>query len=151
MYLRYAGNPPRKGSSQIDELSETLNRLGRSFGIATGYTNISALDASKGQIPDSTVKRADGSVVRAPFLIRRAGQKKSARHKALTSDRGRGVAADVRQYLSLIARLRAPPGLRVRARGQTIQRKGALMQAEPRVLASWLSPGGSTLSGPRRA
>jgi 5-methylcytosine-specific restriction enzyme A len=35
MYLRYAGNPPRKGSSQIDELSETLNRLGRYLGIAT--------------------------------------------------------------------------------------------------------------------
>src|SRR5580700_6809506 len=32
------------------------------------------LDTSKGQIPDSTVKRAGGSVVRAPFnLIRRAG------------------------------------------------------------------------------
>jgi 5-methylcytosine-specific restriction protein A len=35
LYLRYGGNPPRKGSSQIDELSETLNRLGRYLGIAT--------------------------------------------------------------------------------------------------------------------
>jgi 5-methylcytosine-specific restriction enzyme A len=34
-YLRYAGNPPRKGSAEIDELSETLNRLGRYLGIAT--------------------------------------------------------------------------------------------------------------------
>jgi 5-methylcytosine-specific restriction protein A len=35
MYLRCAGNPPRKGSIEIDELSETLNRLGRYLGIAT--------------------------------------------------------------------------------------------------------------------
>lgn len=35
MYLQYAGNPPPKGSAQIDELSETLNRLGRYLGIAT--------------------------------------------------------------------------------------------------------------------
>jgi 5-methylcytosine-specific restriction enzyme A len=35
MYLRCAGNPPRKGSAEIDELSETLNRLGRYLGIAT--------------------------------------------------------------------------------------------------------------------
>jgi predicted HNH restriction endonuclease len=35
LYLRYGGNPPRKGSSEIDELSETLNRLGRHLGIAT--------------------------------------------------------------------------------------------------------------------
>jgi len=35
MYLRYAGNPPSKGSAEIDELSETLNRLGRYLGIAT--------------------------------------------------------------------------------------------------------------------
>jgi 5-methylcytosine-specific restriction protein A len=35
MYLQYAGNPPRKGSAEIDELSETLNRLGRYLGIAT--------------------------------------------------------------------------------------------------------------------
>jgi 5-methylcytosine-specific restriction protein A len=35
MYLRCAGNPPRKGSSEIDELSETMNRLGRYLGIAT--------------------------------------------------------------------------------------------------------------------
>jgi 5-methylcytosine-specific restriction protein A len=35
MYLRCAGNPPRKGSPEIDELSETLNRLGRYLGIAT--------------------------------------------------------------------------------------------------------------------
>jgi 5-methylcytosine-specific restriction enzyme A len=35
MYLQYAGNPPRKGSSEIDELSEILNRLGRYLGIAT--------------------------------------------------------------------------------------------------------------------
>ena len=36
IYRRYAGNPPRKGSTEIDELSETLNRLGRYLGIATG-------------------------------------------------------------------------------------------------------------------
>jgi 5-methylcytosine-specific restriction enzyme A len=35
MYLRCAGNPPRKGSPEIDELSETLNRLGHYLGIAT--------------------------------------------------------------------------------------------------------------------
>jgi predicted HNH restriction endonuclease len=35
MYLRYAGNPPQKGSPEIDELSDTLNRLGRYLGIAT--------------------------------------------------------------------------------------------------------------------
>jgi predicted HNH restriction endonuclease len=35
LYLRYQGNPPRKGGSEIDELSETLNRLGRYLGIAT--------------------------------------------------------------------------------------------------------------------
>jgi 5-methylcytosine-specific restriction enzyme A len=35
MYLRFVGNPPRKGSAEIDELSETLNRLGRCLGIAT--------------------------------------------------------------------------------------------------------------------
>jgi hypothetical protein len=35
LYLRYAGNPPPKGSAEIDELSETLNRLGRYLGIAT--------------------------------------------------------------------------------------------------------------------
>jgi 5-methylcytosine-specific restriction enzyme A len=35
MYLQYAGNPPRKGSAEIDDLSETLNRLGRYLGIAT--------------------------------------------------------------------------------------------------------------------
>jgi predicted HNH restriction endonuclease len=35
IYLQYAGNPPPKGSAEIDELSETLNRLGRYFGIAT--------------------------------------------------------------------------------------------------------------------
>src|SRR5271166_5792572 len=35
MYLRFTGNPPRKGSAEIDELSETLNRLGRYLGIAT--------------------------------------------------------------------------------------------------------------------
>ena len=35
LYLRHAGNPPRKGSAEIDELSETLNRLGRYLGIAT--------------------------------------------------------------------------------------------------------------------
>jgi len=35
LYLRYGGNPPRKGSPDIDELSETLNRLGRYLGIAT--------------------------------------------------------------------------------------------------------------------
>ena len=35
LYLRHAGNPPSKGSAEIDELSETLNRLGRYFGIAT--------------------------------------------------------------------------------------------------------------------
>jgi 5-methylcytosine-specific restriction enzyme A len=33
--LRFAGNPPRKGTAEIDELSETLNRLGRYLGIAT--------------------------------------------------------------------------------------------------------------------
>src|SRR5580704_17428118 len=37
MYLRYAGNPPRKGSTEIDELSETLNRLGQYLGIATEH------------------------------------------------------------------------------------------------------------------
>jgi hypothetical protein len=37
MYLRYAGNPPRKGSAEIDELSETLNRLGQYLGIATEH------------------------------------------------------------------------------------------------------------------
>jgi hypothetical protein len=36
VYLRYAGNPPPKGSAEIAELSETLNRLGRYLGIATG-------------------------------------------------------------------------------------------------------------------
>jgi predicted HNH restriction endonuclease len=35
VYLRYAGNPPRKGSPEIDELSDVLNRLGRYLGIAT--------------------------------------------------------------------------------------------------------------------
>ena len=35
LYLRHAGNPPRKGSAEIDELSETLNGLGRYLGIAT--------------------------------------------------------------------------------------------------------------------
>jgi 5-methylcytosine-specific restriction enzyme A len=35
VYLRYAGNPPPKGSAEIAELSETLNRLGRYLGIAT--------------------------------------------------------------------------------------------------------------------
>jgi 5-methylcytosine-specific restriction protein A len=35
IYLRYAGNPPQKGSPEIDELSDTLNRLGRYLGIAT--------------------------------------------------------------------------------------------------------------------
>jgi len=35
LYLRYAGNPPPKGSREIDELSQTLNRLGRYLGIAT--------------------------------------------------------------------------------------------------------------------
>ena len=35
VYLRYAGNPPSKGSAEIAELSETLNRLGRYLGIAT--------------------------------------------------------------------------------------------------------------------
>jgi 5-methylcytosine-specific restriction enzyme A len=35
IYLRYAGNLPRKGSAEIDKLSETLNRLGRYLGIAT--------------------------------------------------------------------------------------------------------------------
>jgi predicted HNH restriction endonuclease len=35
LYLRYTGNPPPKGSAEIDELSETLNRLGRYLGIAT--------------------------------------------------------------------------------------------------------------------
>jgi 5-methylcytosine-specific restriction protein A len=35
LYLRYAGNPPRKGSVEIDELSQTLNRLGWYLGIAT--------------------------------------------------------------------------------------------------------------------
>ncbi len=34
-YLRHAGNPPPKGSPEIAELSETLNRLGRYLGIAT--------------------------------------------------------------------------------------------------------------------
>jgi 5-methylcytosine-specific restriction protein A len=34
MYLRYAGNPPGKESSQIIELSETLNRLARYLGLA---------------------------------------------------------------------------------------------------------------------
>ena len=35
LYLRYGGNPPTKGSPEIDELSETLNLLGRYLGIAT--------------------------------------------------------------------------------------------------------------------
>jgi 5-methylcytosine-specific restriction protein A len=35
LYLRYSGNPPPKGSAEIDELSETLNRLGRYLGTAT--------------------------------------------------------------------------------------------------------------------
>jgi predicted HNH restriction endonuclease len=35
LYLRYAGNPPPKGSAEIDELSEALNHLGRYLGIAT--------------------------------------------------------------------------------------------------------------------
>jgi predicted HNH restriction endonuclease len=35
MYLRYGGNPPQKGSAEIEELSQTLNRLGRYLGIAT--------------------------------------------------------------------------------------------------------------------
>jgi 5-methylcytosine-specific restriction protein A len=35
VYLRYAGSPPPKGSPEIAELSETLNRLGRYLGIAT--------------------------------------------------------------------------------------------------------------------
>jgi hypothetical protein len=34
-YLRFAGNPPQKGSAEIDELSKTLNQLGRYLGIAT--------------------------------------------------------------------------------------------------------------------
>src|SRR6202041_2312516 len=33
MYLRYAGNPPGKGSAEIAELSETLNRLPRFLGL----------------------------------------------------------------------------------------------------------------------
>jgi hypothetical protein len=36
MYLCYAGNPPSKGSVEIDELSETLNRLARYLGITRG-------------------------------------------------------------------------------------------------------------------
>jgi predicted HNH restriction endonuclease len=35
MYLRCAGKPPPKGSSEIEDLSKTLNRLGRYLGIAT--------------------------------------------------------------------------------------------------------------------
>jgi 5-methylcytosine-specific restriction protein A len=35
LYLRCGGNPPPKGSAEIEELSETLNRLGRYIGIAT--------------------------------------------------------------------------------------------------------------------
>jgi len=35
VYLRYAGNPPPKGSPEIEELSETLNRLGGYRGIET--------------------------------------------------------------------------------------------------------------------
>jgi predicted HNH restriction endonuclease len=35
MYLRFAGNPPLKGSAEIDELSQTLNCLGQYLGIAT--------------------------------------------------------------------------------------------------------------------
>jgi len=35
IYLRYSGNPPPKGSAEIEELSETLNRLGQYLGIAT--------------------------------------------------------------------------------------------------------------------
>jgi 5-methylcytosine-specific restriction protein A len=44
-YLRYAGNPPRKGSAEIDELSETLNRLARYLGITRGdrFRNINGV------------------------------------------------------------------------------------------------------------
>jgi len=35
LYLRYGGNPPPKGSSEIEDLSKTLNRLGRYLGIVT--------------------------------------------------------------------------------------------------------------------
>jgi predicted HNH restriction endonuclease len=35
VYLRHVGNPPPKGSREIAELSEVLNRLGRYLGIAT--------------------------------------------------------------------------------------------------------------------
>lgn len=35
VYLRCSGSPPPKGSAEIAELSETLNRLGRYLGIAT--------------------------------------------------------------------------------------------------------------------
>jgi 5-methylcytosine-specific restriction protein A len=35
MYLRFGGNPPGKGSAEIEELSEALNRLGLYLGIAT--------------------------------------------------------------------------------------------------------------------
>lgn len=35
LYLRHAGNPPQKGSTEIEELSATLNCLGRYLGIAT--------------------------------------------------------------------------------------------------------------------
>src|SRR5215470_14083703 len=35
LYLRYGGNPPPKGSTEIEALSKTLNRLGRYLGIAT--------------------------------------------------------------------------------------------------------------------
>ena len=45
IYLRYAGNPPRKGSAEIDELSETLNRLARYLGITRGdrFRNINGV------------------------------------------------------------------------------------------------------------
>jgi 5-methylcytosine-specific restriction protein A len=150
LYLRYAGNPPRKGSSEIDELSETLNRLGRYLGIATEdrFRNVNGV-----YMKLMNFRRLDPVLTEAGKRgLSRGGQAEEEIWNTFTSnpERCHAVAQTIRQALShaqkgeTIADL-AGDGIEEAEEGRVItalhrryERNSALVQAKKKTTLAML-------------
>jgi predicted HNH restriction endonuclease len=100
MYLRYAGTPPGKGSPEIAELSETLNRLARYLGLTRGdrFRNINGA-----YMKLMNFRRFDPAFTKAGKVgLERGGKDEEEVWKEFATDLKRcgEVAAVIRQTLA---------------------------------------------------
>jgi 5-methylcytosine-specific restriction protein A len=142
LYLRYAGNPPPKGSAEIEELSKTLNRLGRYLRIVTEdrFRNVNGV-----YMKLMNFRRFDPVFTQAGKRgLPRGGQAEEAvwNEFATDPDRCRNVAQTIRQFLASMQEgetVAEPTGDEIEeaAEGRVItamhrryERSGALVQSK---------------------